>query len=140
MIVLDNKHITDMSVLSKLRRGTQVACILECGGVYFSNGKFGTTWSLYQCVIKSESTNKVPKGICLITDSDDDMDTNASTSSETHKPVSNQLRFVSQIVHDDDDELDENIPTKDADSVKPAVSESSTTKRVIRKPAVNTKK
>jgi hypothetical protein len=138
----DNKHITDMNVLSKLRRGTLVACILECGGVYFSNGKFGTTWSLYQCVIKSESMNKVPKGICLITDSDDDMDTNDLTASEVEKPASNQLRFSSQIIHDDEnDELDENIPTKSTDSVKPvATSEPSTTKRVIRKPAAATTK
>lgn len=31
---------------------TRVACVLQCGGIWFANGKFGVTWKLFQAVIK----------------------------------------------------------------------------------------
>ena len=134
----DGKQLTDMSVLSRLRRGTQVACILECGGVYFSNGKFGMTWSLYQCAIKSESSNKIPKGVCLITDSDDEMDTYEPVSAPVHKPTSNQVSFTNKLVQDenDDDELDDTPSHRitTPPETKPIVNDAIGTKKVIRKP------
>jgi len=140
----DGKQLVDMSVLSRLRRGTQVACILECGGVYFSNGKFGMTWSLYQCAIKSESSSRIPKGICLITDSDDELDTYEPVSVSVHKPTSNQVSFTNKLVQDenDDDELDHSPvhPVNTPTETKPVVSEAVGTKKVIRKPISAVKK
>ena len=31
---------------------TRVACVLQCGGIWFANGKFGVTWKLFQAVVK----------------------------------------------------------------------------------------
>lgn len=31
---------------------TRVACVLQCGGIWFANGKFGLTWKLFQAVVK----------------------------------------------------------------------------------------
>jgi hypothetical protein len=140
----EGKQLTDMSVLNRLRRGTQVTCILECGGVYFSNGKFGMTWSLYQCAIKSESSNKIPKGICLITDSDDELEPSEQVSAPVHKPTSSQVSFTSKVVQDenDDDELDHSPVHQVSTPVetKPAVNDAVGPKKVIRKTVAAAKK
>jgi hypothetical protein len=138
----EGKQLTDMSVLNRLRRGTQVTCILECGGVYFSNGKFGMTWSLYQCAIKSESSNKIPKGVCLITDSDDEFETGEAISTPVHKPTSSQVSFTSKLVQDenDADELDASPTVTPQTETKPAVNDTLGPKKVIRKTVTAAKK
>jgi hypothetical protein len=140
----EGKQLTDMSVLNRLRRGTQVTCILECGGVYFSNGKFGMTWSLYQCAIKSENSNRIPKGICLITDSDDELEIGEQVSTPVHKPTSSQVSFTNKLVQDenDDDELD-NSPVYPANTpveTKSTVNEAVGPKKIIRKTVASVKK
>jgi hypothetical protein len=43
--------ITDL-----ITKGSNVATIIQCGGVWFANGKFGVTWKLFQCVVKPRET------------------------------------------------------------------------------------
>ena len=50
-------------------KGINVATVIQCGGIWFANGKFGVTWKLFQCVVKPKATMK---GKCLITLSDTD--------------------------------------------------------------------
>jgi len=97
----DGNEVNDISVLQKLKRGARLAMILECAGVYFASGKFGyTSWQVYQCRIKQEpSSYGVPRGKCLITESDDDDD--CSTSVASVKAVS--VSAVNDNMVDDDD-------------------------------------
>lgn len=37
-------------------KGTHVAVVLQCGGLWFANGKFGVTWRLFQGVVKPKAT------------------------------------------------------------------------------------
>lgn len=37
-------------------KGTHVALVLQCGGLWFANGKFGVTWKLFQGVVKPKAT------------------------------------------------------------------------------------
>ena len=43
--------ITDL-----ITKGSNVATIVQCGGIWFANGKFGVTWKLFQCVVKPRET------------------------------------------------------------------------------------
>ena len=45
--------------LDFVKKGTQVAVIMQCGGIWFANGKFGVTWKLAQAVVQR------PKGSLL---------------------------------------------------------------------------
>jgi len=45
-------------------KGSEVACIIICGGIWFASGKFGVTWKAYQIVVKPSET--LEKGICHI--------------------------------------------------------------------------
>ena len=44
-------------------KGTQIATVLRCGGLWFANGKFGCTWRLVQAVVKPRASLK---GRCVI--------------------------------------------------------------------------
>jgi len=47
-------NVEDVSVtpVSLIQKGCNVAVVIQSGGVWFANGKFGTTWKLIQAVVK----------------------------------------------------------------------------------------
>lgn len=47
-----------------LQKGVHVACVLQCGGLWFANGKFGITWKLIQAVGAKQKASL--SGQCLI--------------------------------------------------------------------------
>ena len=47
----DDESVTPVSLIQS---GSNVAVIIQNGGVWFAGGKFGTTWKLVQCVVKPE--------------------------------------------------------------------------------------
>ncbi len=60
--IYDIKHTLlfpngDNDVVSELiTKGSNVATIIQSGGVWFANGKFGVTWKLFQCLVKPKQT------------------------------------------------------------------------------------
>jgi hypothetical protein len=50
--------------LDFLQKGVNVACVLQCGGLWFANGKFGLTWKLIQAVGAKQKASL--SGKCLI--------------------------------------------------------------------------
>ena len=61
-----NEHTTPVDLIAK---GSHVAVVLQCGGVWFAGGKFGVTWKLFQAVVKPKTTLR---GKCHIQLSCDD--------------------------------------------------------------------
>jgi hypothetical protein len=62
----NNKLLGDPSDTPEtaIPKGSEIACIVVCGGLWFANGKFGVTWKLYQGVVKPAQS--LPKGMCHI--------------------------------------------------------------------------
>jgi len=131
----DGIEVNDIAVLQKLKRGCRVAMILECAGVYFASGKFGfTSWQVYQCRIKQEpSSYGVPRGKCLITDSDDDENEPISVA-----PTST-VAFTKKHYEEDDNNVDDSDDDLPAPPPPPPVEvKDETKKKVIRKPVPTT--
>jgi len=61
-----NEHLTPVDLIAK---GSHVAVVLQCGGVWFAGGKFGVTWKLFQAIVKPKTTLR---GKCHIQLSCDD--------------------------------------------------------------------
>jgi hypothetical protein len=57
---------TPLDIISK---GSNIATVIQCGGVWFANGKFGVTWKLFQGVVKPKASLR---GTCHIQLSSDD--------------------------------------------------------------------
>jgi hypothetical protein len=65
----ENKLYPDVSnpsinPLDFLQKGTHLACIIQCGGLWFANGKFGITWRLAQAVV--QKPKETIGGKCLL--------------------------------------------------------------------------
>ena len=91
--------------LDFIKKGTNLAVIMQCGGLWFANGKFGVTWKLAQavvqrpkgsltdeCLIKLKPSDKARLKAAPAPDADDD------------EPVS------STVVDDSDEEDDDDSP------------------------------
>jgi len=55
-----NPEVTPLTLIPKL---TNIACVVQCGGLWFAGGKFGVTWKLFQGVVQPRPSLK---GKCLI--------------------------------------------------------------------------
>ena len=80
----DNSAATPKDLIAK---GTHVAVVLLCGGIWFANGKFGVTWKLFQGVVKPKATMR---GTCHIQLSSEDKE-----------------RIVKQKVDEDDEAVED---------------------------------
>ena len=88
----DNSNITPEDLISK---GSHVALVLLCGGIWFANGKFGCTWKLFQGVVKPKATMR---GKCQITLSSSDKE-----------------RMIGQKSNDSDEDEDDNNTSVNVD-------------------------
>jgi len=61
ILIPNEDGVTPVQAIPK---GSEIACIIQCGGIWFANGKFGVTWKLYQGVVKPSQT--LAKGQCHV--------------------------------------------------------------------------
>ena len=47
-----------LSPMSLVQKGQNIAVVIQCGGIWFANGKFGMTWRLLQAVVQPRATLK----------------------------------------------------------------------------------
>jgi hypothetical protein len=89
-----------------IAKGSHIAVSIQCGGIWFANGKFGVTWKLFQAIVKPKMSLK---GKCHIKLDDDektkivsqvvptDVDGDADGGEHDHDNVS-------AIIEDDEEE------------------------------------
>lgn len=144
----EQEHLTPIDFVPKM---SNVACILQCGGIWIGGKGWGLTWKLIQCVVKPREIVSV-YGKCHIQLSDAER---ASLESQQIKENEN------------DEEIDEDIPSlppaatpapvvvpvaaplptpvvepvsatmvEDSDDEKPAAAVAAPAKKLVKKPAV----
>ena len=112
-------------------KGSNVATIIQCGGIWVANGKFGVTWKLFQAVVKPKITLS---GMCHINLSQKDKEL-MNKSVEEPADVSDEVVKEITMVEDSDDE--EKV-VNEAEEVKEEISkkvevEDQPKKKVVRK-------
>ena len=55
---------SEVTPLDFIRKGGQIATIIQCGGLWFANGKFGITWKLVQAAV--QKPKPAITGTCFI--------------------------------------------------------------------------
>jgi hypothetical protein len=127
----DNNSISDFIV-----KGSNVATIIQCGGIWVANGKFGVTWKLFQAVVKPKTTLS---GKCHIVLSEKDKE-------KLVAPVDDDEDVCEEVVHnvtevpDSDDEVEKmeskNTQVKEEEEVQPKqvqVEDAPKKKRIVKK-------
>lgn len=110
-ILFPNDGDTSVTPATIIAKGGKVISILQCGGIWFANGKFGITWKLYQTVTKPVESRK---GKCFIDTSDnldsvvtnDDVDV---VEEDTDDVVETKPQLVTE--SDDEEEVEEQAPS-----------------------------
>lgn len=87
------------SPIEYLPKQSRVICLLQCGGLWFVNGKVSITWNLQQAVVKKPKETK--RGICFI------------RPKETQRE---QLKSMPHVEPNEDLHDDENVSTLVVDS------------------------
>jgi hypothetical protein len=88
-----------------IAKGSHIAVSIQCGGIWFANGKFGVTWKLFQAIVKPKMSLK---GKCHIK-LDEDEKTKIvaqviTTDVDGDADGGDDHDNVSAIIEDDDDE------------------------------------
>jgi hypothetical protein len=108
-----------------IAKGSNIAVSIQCGGIWFANGKFGVTWKLFQAIVKPKMTLK---GKCHIRLDDDEKTKIVSQVVATDVDGEGDEDggdMVSATIEDSDDESSTPAPAATPKSV-PAASAATT--------------
>jgi hypothetical protein len=137
-----NSHLTPLEFL---KPKTHIICLLQCGGLWFVNGKISITWNLKQALTQKPKASL--EGVCLLKPKATDKAL-MKTLPPPEEPVDDA---VSTMVVDSDDEHDYPVasatvavdpeptpaptPTPTVEPVAVAVEEVAPKKKIVRKKA-----
>ena len=125
-----NDTETTKTPLNYILKGCNVACVVECGGIWVTGGKCGVTWRLVQCAVKPKESLA---GKCHITLDDDEMAT-LEKEPEAQEEEESSPAIVSTEDDDDGVEEDEEVEEEEEEAPPPVV-EAPKKKKVVRKKA-----
>jgi len=54
--VFPDSNDSSLTPLDFISKGSNVAAVIQCGGIWFANGKFGVTWRLHQAVTQPRAS------------------------------------------------------------------------------------
>ena len=65
-LFLKGKSPPHISPLDFLMPKTHVICLIQCGGLWFVNGKVSITWNLKQAIVQKPKTSSIVEGTCFL--------------------------------------------------------------------------
>jgi len=90
--------VTDYSPMELITKGSNVAVVIRCGGLWFANGKFGCTWKLVQAVVKPKESMT---GKCFIRLQPDEV---AKLEAQEDNDLDDNDAIGIEVAEDSDDE------------------------------------
>ena len=96
----------DTNIMELITKGSNVATIIQCGGIWVANGKFGVTWKLFQAVVKPRTTLSGKCHITLSATEKEKMNSqeNNYSDEEPDTTTTNTTTAKDNIVADSDEE------------------------------------
>jgi len=107
-LYIKGKSSPGVTPLDFLKSRTHVICLIQCGGLWFVNGKVSITWNLKQAVVQKPKTSSITEGTCFLMVKPADKE-----KLKTLPPPEDDVDpdgAVSAIVNDSDDEEERVIP------------------------------
>lgn len=111
-LLFPNDDTPELGPVELIPKQTIAAVVLQCGGLWFANGKFGCTWKLFQAVVKPRSSMK---GKCMISLSSTDKSTlnsvvESDNDADDHDIPVNVTSNTLTVAEDSDDEASAPVP------------------------------
>jgi hypothetical protein len=105
-LFIKGKNLPDESPLNFLKPKTHVICLIQCGGLWFINGKVSITWNLKQAIVQKPKTSSIAEGICFLKPKAHDVEKLKSLPAPDEDVVPDGGVITSTIVDDSDDEFE----------------------------------
>ena len=109
-LFLKGKSPTHVSPLDFLKPKTHVLCLIQCGGLWFVNGKVSITWNLKQAIVQKPKTSSITEGTCFLRPKSSDVEKWKSLP-PPEEDIDPEGVISSTIVDDSDDEFELPPPT-----------------------------
>jgi hypothetical protein len=109
-LFVKTKSASHATPLDFLKPKTHVICLIQCGGLWFVNGKVSITWNLKQAIVQKPKTSAIAEGTCFLRIKPADKEKLKSLPPPETDDVDPDGAVSSTIVEDSDDEERE-IPT-----------------------------
>jgi hypothetical protein len=109
-LFIKGKSVAHVTPLDFLKPKTHVICLLQCGGLWFVNGKVSITWNLKQAIVQKPKTSAIADGTCFLRIKPADKEKLKSLP-PPEEDVDPDGAVSSAIVEDSDDDDDRVIPT-----------------------------
>ncbi len=117
--------------LDFLQKGTNIAVLLQCGGLWFANGKFGMTWKLIQAVVQKPRGSLTGQCFIKLKAADKEKLKNAEPPVDSG---ADPEEVMGTLVEDSDDEQEEIVAKKPEPEPEPEpVKEEKPKKKVVAK-------
>ena len=113
------------SPIEFLQKGINVATLIQCGGIWFANGKFGVTWKLIQAVVQKPRASLT--GSCFIKLKPSDkakLKSSVAPVADVCDDDDNPV-IAAEVEDSDDEDINESsavqvdVPSQDPDPVDP---------------------
>jgi hypothetical protein len=139
-LYVNGKTSSSLSPLDFLKPKTHVICLIQCGGIWFVNGKFSITWNLKQAIVQKPKASM--EGQCFIKLKTADKEKLKALPPVEHDDVDPD-GAVATIVEDSDEEEEAPAPktvfTAPAVVEKPVVVETAKVEEPAKKKIVRKK-
>lgn len=139
-LFLKGKSPVHVTPLDFLKPKTHVICLIQCGGLWFVNGKVSVTWNLKQAIVQKPKTSSIVEGTCFLKPKAADVE-KLRALPPPEDDIDPDGAVASTIVEDSDEEFElpppaavvEKVVEKVVEPVTPAAAEPEKKKRVIAK-------
>jgi hypothetical protein len=109
LVSADNGRTADEFI----QKGSHMANIIKCGGIWFAGGNFGVTWRLYQGKVKPVET--LETGVCHISLSEEELNTKVTYTEDEEEESSSGGNTKTVTTYDTDEEVDpSDVPAEEA--------------------------
>jgi hypothetical protein len=135
-LLFPNKDDPEITPLTLIPKAINIACVIQCGGIWFAGGKFGVTWKLFQCVVQPRPSLK---GKCLIRLSSDvkkeliKSATQNDDNEESQAPSNVSQQSVPLEIAEDSDVDEDPAPVAKQETVSEPVVPAEPVKKMVKK-------
>lgn len=106
-LFIKGKSSPGVTPLDFIKPKTHVICLIQCGGLWFVNGKVSITWNLKQAIVQKPKTSSIREGVCFLKPKAEDVQKLKALPPPEEEVYNDGV--VSTLVDDSDDE-DRELP------------------------------
>uniref|UniRef100_A0A6C0L0Q3 Uncharacterized protein n=1 Tax=viral metagenome TaxID=1070528 RepID=A0A6C0L0Q3_9ZZZZ len=119
-----------------IQKASNIACVIQCGGIWMANGNFGVSWKLFQAKYKENIQLEVGKGVCHVPLSEEDS-SKMAVSGSSEDETTNIAGNTTMVESDDEGEPETEVVAEQSVQIEEQepvpVEQKPKKKRVVKK-------